>query len=68
MKVYKQETPEGVMEQVIFRADPDEDQATFKAAVKAWEVANGVVENWEEFFDHVALIEPGRIVLNVPEE
>lgn len=51
MKIFKQETSTGTLEKVTFRAGPGEDEATFKAAVKAWKVANGVIGSWEEFFN-----------------
>lgn len=66
MIVLREELPDGTLQRVIFRADADEDQATFKAAVKTWETANGIVADWEEFFDYCELMEAGRVVLEAP--
>lgn len=65
MKVFRQETAAGTLVKVIFQAE-DEDFDTFKAAVKTWETANGIVANWEEFFDYCESIERERIVLVAP--
>jgi len=65
MKVHRVETAAGVLEKVLFHAE-DEDQATFKAAIKTWEGSNGICETWEEFFDYCEIMELGRVVLIVP--
>ena len=65
MKVFRQETPAGVLEKVIFQADGD-DFATFKAAVKTWETTNGIVADWEQFFDQVESIDLETITLVAP--
>ena len=65
MKVFRQEEADGTLVKIIFQAE-DESFDDLKAAVKVWETANGIVENWEEFFDYCEIIEAGRIVLAAP--
>lgn len=66
MIVLREENEAGVLQRVIFRAEPAEDFATFKAAIKVWETANGIVANWEEFFDECEGIDIDRVTLHNP--
>jgi len=65
MKVFRQEEADGTLVKIIFQAE-DESFDDLKAAVKVWETANGIVENWEGFFDCCESIQHERIVLAAP--
>jgi len=65
VKIHKQETPDGTLERVTFKADSGEDEAAFKAAVKAWETANGIVGSWEDFFNQCERMDKNSITVRV---
>lgn len=65
MKVYKQETEQGQLQELIFRHEGGESLDDFKQAVKVWLAENQPSIDWEEFFNRLIVLENSRIVLNM---
>ncbi len=63
MEVLKIENETGTLQRYMFNAG-DEDTPTFKAAVKAWLIANTSL-TWETFYDRVISLDSRKIVINM---
>lgn len=65
MKVYREETPDGILQSLTFRIDEGETPSDFKNAVKSWIVGNFPAMNWEEFVNRLVVFESGRITISM---
>lgn len=64
MKIYKEETPDGTLQTITFRADDGQTIEGFKNEVKAWLVVNQPM-GWEEFFNRLVMLEATRITISM---
>jgi len=63
MKVYKEETAEGILKTITFRPD-SENLEEFKNSVKVW-MQDNTTMNWEEFFNRLITFEFSSIRISM---